>query len=44
MKTLISNLVHTTRFWNNLHQLCSYSNDWSAKLSINLWKQVNQKV
>jgi hypothetical protein len=27
----MSNLVHTTRFWNNLHQVRSKSKDWKAK-------------
>ena len=25
------NLVHTARFWKNLHQVCSRSKDWKAK-------------
>jgi len=28
MKTYISNLLNTTRIWNNFHQ----SKDWKAKL------------
>jgi hypothetical protein len=28
----ISNLVRTTRFWNNLHQVRLKSKDWKAKL------------
>jgi len=31
IKTDISNLVRTTRFWNNLHQVRSKSKDWKAK-------------
>ena len=31
IKTLISNLVPTTHFWNNLHQVRSKSKDWKAK-------------
>ena len=31
IKTLISNLVHTMRFWNNLHQVRSKSKDWKVK-------------
>jgi len=31
IKTKISNLVRTTRFWNNLHQVRSKSKDWKAK-------------
>ena len=31
IKTYISNLVRTTRFWNNLHQVRSESKDWKAK-------------
>jgi hypothetical protein len=31
IKTWISNLVYTTRFWNNLHQARSSSNDRKAK-------------
>jgi hypothetical protein len=31
IKTLISNLVCTRRFWNNRHQVRSKSNDWKAK-------------
>ena len=31
LKTQISNLVHTTRLWNNLHQIRSKSKDWKAK-------------
>jgi hypothetical protein len=31
IKSYISNLVHTTRFWNNLHQVRSILNDWKAK-------------
>jgi hypothetical protein len=27
IKTYISNLVHTTRFWNNLHQVRSNTSD-----------------
>ncbi len=30
-KTQISSLVHTTRFWNNLHQVRLKSKGWSAK-------------
>jgi len=30
-KTWISNLVRTTRFWNNLHQIRSISKYWKAK-------------
>ena len=26
----ISNLVHKTRFWNNLHSVSSNSNDWKS--------------
>jgi uncharacterized membrane protein len=29
IKTYISNLVSTTRFWNNLHQVHSKSKDWN---------------
>ena len=29
IKTYISNLVRTTHFWNNRHQICSKSKDWS---------------
>jgi hypothetical protein len=32
IQTYISNLVHTARFWNNLHQVGSYSKDWKAKI------------
>ena len=31
MKTYIYNLLCTTRFWNNLHQVTSKSKDWKAK-------------
>jgi hypothetical protein len=31
IKTWISNLVCTTCFWNNLHQVRSLSKDWKAK-------------
>jgi hypothetical protein len=31
IKTYISNLVRTTRFWNNLHQVRSKSKDWKEK-------------
>jgi len=33
IKTLISNLVHTIYFWNNLHQVhvSSKSKDWKAR-------------
>jgi len=27
----MSNLVRTTRFWNNLHQIRSKPKDWKAK-------------
>ena len=30
-KTQISNLVRTTRFWNNYHQVHSKQKDWTAK-------------
>jgi hypothetical protein len=30
-KNVISNLVRTTRFWNNLFHACSKSKDWKAK-------------
>jgi len=30
-KAQISYLVHTTRFWNNLHPARSRSNDWKTK-------------
>jgi hypothetical protein len=26
--------VHTTRFWNNLHRVCSKSKDWKANRGI----------
>ena len=29
---LVSNLVHTTRFWNNLHQVRSKSKNWKTKV------------
>jgi len=29
--------VHTTRFWNNLHQVHSRSKDWKVKSSKNIW-------
>jgi len=32
MKTQISNLVRTTRFWNNRNQVRSRSTDWKANL------------
>ena len=32
LKPQIYNLVHTTRFWNNLHQGHSQSKNWKAKL------------
>ena len=31
IKTWISNLMRTTRFWNNLHQVRSKSIDWKLK-------------
>jgi hypothetical protein len=31
IKTLISNLLHTARFWDNLHQVRSISKYWKAK-------------
>jgi len=31
VKTLISNLVRTTRFWNNLHRVLSISKYWKTK-------------
>ena len=31
IKTYISNLVRTTPFWNNLHQVRSKLKDWKAK-------------
>ena len=31
--------MHTTCFWNNLHQVRSTSNNWKAKIIINLWQQ-----
>ena len=31
IKTLISNLVRTTRFWNNLYQVRSKSKYWKDK-------------
>jgi len=31
IKTYISHLVHTTRFWNNFHRVGSKSKDWKAK-------------
>ena len=30
-KDVESNLVNTTRFWNNLHQVLSKLKDWKAK-------------
>jgi len=30
IKTYLSNLVRTTRFWNNLHQVLSISKDWKV--------------
>jgi len=30
-KTQISNLVPTTRYWNNLHQVRSTLKDWKVK-------------
>ena len=36
MKTEISNLVHMTRFLNNLHQVLSYSTDQKATMGIKL--------
>jgi hypothetical protein len=37
-KTLISNLVRTTRFWNNLHQVRSSSKDWNPN-NLTFWEQ-----
>ena len=31
-KTVVSHLVHTTRFWNNLIQMCSITKYWKPKL------------
>jgi len=31
IKTLISNLLHTTRFWNNIYQVRSHSKDWKVQ-------------
>jgi len=31
MKTKISNLERTTRFWNNHHQVRTKSKDWKTK-------------
>jgi hypothetical protein len=31
INTYISNLVFMTRFWNNIHQVRSWSIDWKAK-------------
>jgi hypothetical protein len=39
LKPLISNLVRTTRFWNNLHQGRSRSIDWKDKYS-SFYKQI----
>ena len=38
---LLSNLVRTTRFWNNLHQVRSNPNYFRAKQFYNLWEQEN---
>ena len=29
--TYILNVVRTTRYWNNIHQVCSKLKDWKAK-------------
>ena len=38
----MSNVVHTTRFWNNLHQVKSKPKYLNAKTINNLWEQENQ--
>jgi len=31
MQTQISDVIHTVRFWNNLHHVGSTSKDWKTK-------------
>jgi hypothetical protein len=38
IKTLISNLLHTARFWDNLHQVRSISKYWKAKKFKCVWE------
>jgi hypothetical protein len=42
--TSISNLMHTTCFWNNLHHVLSKSKDWKAKKFKSQWEQINQRA
>jgi len=44
MKTYISNLVHTARFWNNLHQVRSKPKYFKGKLFKSRWQQENQRA
>ena len=37
IKMLVSKLVHTTRFWNKLHQVNLKSKDWKSKSFKSLW-------
>ena len=39
IKTKISNLLHTTHFWNNLHQVHSKSKCWKTKSLKSVWEQ-----
>ena len=41
-KTQISNLVRTTRFWNNFYQIILKSKGWKTKY-FQFWEQANQR-
>ena len=44
VKTYISNLVRTTRFWNNLHQVRSQSRKTGKPGNLNVFGERNPKV
>ena len=42
-KNVDINLLHTTRFWNNLHRVRSKSKGWKAKPFNKFWEQVTKE-